>query len=481
MTRTYPILFRVTTGDMNLDEEGVDNFYRTVSINGLASRNFINPYKTALKESTEFDNDNVPDKEEIIDKSFGDVDFSITVTPRHNNPKYEEVLSGFESYLDHVESDYSDGRQRAGVITIDQEPYIDLNEVKLKLDELVGEVRVEGVKITPKIIKPTYGRDDIEKMAIALELGNDISLERDSESYVKASSIYDVNMENITSFQNRLIEKSPFSADRKPPKTTGHWEPIGSHLFRIPNIPKTSISYGSVVQSLVRETVKQGKTTGELFSLIQGWEFEHQTSYAIRERGEIKYIKLDGLRQRLESLKKSNTSDSLTQKPIEHYPVVEWYNYIYKYSLYIIDNMPEETKKIEEKKEVKPTEKTIEKTTEKTEVKPVTKEAKIEEKEVPKEPQKPKFEITDFNPWTVLKYPHLAEKSMNMVEMDNKLVFMVDRRARKEEIKKAIEKGFNVKVESVNVLITQKGVKKAYAKLDASSDAVDIASRLGML
>lgn len=146
--------------------------------------------------------------------------------------------------------------------------------------------------------------------------------------------------------------------------------------------------------------------------------------------------------------------------------------------------MPEEAKKTQEKKETKSTQKTVEK-----ETKPASKEQPKEDKtqetpkteEVPKEPQKPKFEGTDFNPWSVLKYPHLAEKSMNMVEMDNKLVFMVDRKARKEEIKEAIERGFNVKVESVNVLITQKGVKKAYAKLDAASDATDIASRLGML
>jgi len=86
-----------------------------------------------------------------------------------------------------------------------------------------------------------------------------------------------------------------------------------------------------------------------------------------------------------------------------------------------------------------------------------------------------------FDPWTVLKYPHLAEKSMNMVELENKLVFMVDRRASKPEIKEAVEKGFGVKVVSINLEITRKGQKKAYVKLGPGHMAADIASRLGMV
>lgn len=81
----------------------------------------------------------------------------------------------------------------------------------------------------------------------------------------------------------------------------------------------------------------------------------------------------------------------------------------------------------------------------------------------------------------LIKHPHLAEKSMNMVETANMLVFMVDRRATKADIKKAIEKGFNVQVQRVNVEITRNGDKKAYIKLKDTSSAADVASRLGMI
>lgn len=83
--------------------------------------------------------------------------------------------------------------------------------------------------------------------------------------------------------------------------------------------------------------------------------------------------------------------------------------------------------------------------------------------------------------WDTLIYPHLTEKSMNMVELENKLVFMVNRNSKKEEIKDAIEKEFGVKVEWVRTEITTRGQKKAFVKISPDFSAADIASKLGMI
>jgi len=83
--------------------------------------------------------------------------------------------------------------------------------------------------------------------------------------------------------------------------------------------------------------------------------------------------------------------------------------------------------------------------------------------------------------WDTLVYPHLTEKSMNMVELENKLVFIVSKKADKEEIKEAIEKEFEVKVMWVRTEITTRGQKKAYIKISPEFSAADIASKLGMI
>jgi large subunit ribosomal protein L23 len=93
--------------------------------------------------------------------------------------------------------------------------------------------------------------------------------------------------------------------------------------------------------------------------------------------------------------------------------------------------------------------------------------------------ERPKEELHD--PWRTLLYPHMAEKSMIMVELQNKLTFIVKRKASKKEIAEEVERGFNVEVRKVNVEGTMKGAKKAYVTLSPKHSAADIATRLGMI
>ncbi len=83
--------------------------------------------------------------------------------------------------------------------------------------------------------------------------------------------------------------------------------------------------------------------------------------------------------------------------------------------------------------------------------------------------------------WNVIKHPYLTEKSVNLIDEQNTLVFMVDERANKNQVKQAVETAFDVKVANVNTQNTFKAGKKAYVKLTADHDALDIATRLGML
>jgi len=81
----------------------------------------------------------------------------------------------------------------------------------------------------------------------------------------------------------------------------------------------------------------------------------------------------------------------------------------------------------------------------------------------------------------VIKYPMMTERSVNMIENENKLVFIVDRRATKHDIANAIKELYEVEAETINTLITRKGEKKAFVKLRDEYDASDVAIRLGIL
>lgn len=86
-----------------------------------------------------------------------------------------------------------------------------------------------------------------------------------------------------------------------------------------------------------------------------------------------------------------------------------------------------------------------------------------------------------MDPYRILKYPHITEKSVGMIEKENKIVFIVNRKANKKQIKEAFEKVFGVKVEKVNTLISIKGEKKAIIKLKPEYKAIDVATKLGIL
>jgi large subunit ribosomal protein L23 len=75
----------------------------------------------------------------------------------------------------------------------------------------------------------------------------------------------------------------------------------------------------------------------------------------------------------------------------------------------------------------------------------------------------------------------MTESASVMVERDNKLIFVVNLKADKKDIKRAVETMYEVKVDNVNVLITPQGVKKAFVKLKPEFRASDVAIKLGIL
>lgn len=80
----------------------------------------------------------------------------------------------------------------------------------------------------------------------------------------------------------------------------------------------------------------------------------------------------------------------------------------------------------------------------------------------------------------VIISPISTEATFQLTEDQNKLTFVVRKRANKTTIREAVEKLFNVKVIKVNTLITHDGKKKAYVRLSDSDSALDIATQFGL-
>ncbi len=111
---------------------------------------------------------------------------------------------------------------------------------------------------------------------------------------------------------------------------------------------------------------------------------------------------------------------------------------------------------------------------EKKETKPVPKEEKLVTAPVSQKQ-------SNFDPYKILKYPLSTEKSIRQIEFDNKIGFVVDKKATKPEIKRAVEEMFKVKVIKVNTQNSFRGEKRAYVKLSPEHLASDISGDLGLI
>ena len=81
----------------------------------------------------------------------------------------------------------------------------------------------------------------------------------------------------------------------------------------------------------------------------------------------------------------------------------------------------------------------------------------------------------------ILKHPLTTESAMKKIEDNNTLAFLVDARASKKQIKDAVKRMYDITCDKVNTLIRPDGAKKAYVRLAADYDALDVANKIGII
>lgn len=101
-----------------------------------------------------------------------------------------------------------------------------------------------------------------------------------------------------------------------------------------------------------------------------------------------------------------------------------------------------------------------------------------------KETLKSLISVKDEKPsaCSIIKYGLKSEVSAKAMEKDNTLIFVCDVNATKPLIKAAIEELYGSKVIKVNTLnIFKKYAKKAFVKFASEGEAVEVATKAGIL
>jgi large subunit ribosomal protein L23Ae len=86
-----------------------------------------------------------------------------------------------------------------------------------------------------------------------------------------------------------------------------------------------------------------------------------------------------------------------------------------------------------------------------------------------------------LNSLNTLKYPLTTETAMKKIEDENTLVFITDVLANKHKIKMAVKESFQVEVKKIRTVVRPDGKKKAFVRLAADVDAMEVANRVRLI
>lgn len=99
----------------------------------------------------------------------------------------------------------------------------------------------------------------------------------------------------------------------------------------------------------------------------------------------------------------------------------------------------------------------------------------------PKYPRKSAPHAQRTDAFKTLLFPLNTESAMKKIEEVNTLVFIVDRKSNKRQIKQALKQIYDVQAAKVNTLIRPDGKKKAFIRLTPDQDALDVSNRIGFI
>ncbi|MGH9924863.1 MAG: 50S ribosomal protein L23 [Nitrososphaeraceae archaeon] len=93
-------------------------------------------------------------------------------------------------------------------------------------------------------------------------------------------------------------------------------------------------------------------------------------------------------------------------------------------------------------------------------------------------PGKDELSVEDAR--SVLVQPYITEKTFNMIEKENKLIFIVREKSTKQLIREAMSVLYDVEVIDINTARTIRG-KKAAVRFRDPNGARDLATTLGLV
>lgn len=288
----------------------------------------IQAFENTNKEKTGYKNSIRPNEEIIHKYSYGDVSVSVKTKPTTLKTNYKTVFEETEGFLQFILNDYLAERQRKGVITIENQIYVSLDDVISKIQELKTKA-LEGKQGISQEVELEASEEIIQEglEKVIYTLGKDYSIvtQENAIDYARAKSLKKEITENFyKKFITELKKRTGCSDGCFIMETKQEFVRAGDYLFPVQIIPKESIRYAKIIDDLIKPYKKKiTPNTGELIRLKEDQMDENLEAYAPRIRNGETYIRLEALMQKLSYLRKKHSKRGCSYK-IERSIKLDW-------------------------------------------------------------------------------------------------------------------------------------------------------------
>ena len=299
-----------------VEESGGHYFKAKLQTIPFLKREVIEPVESAVKEQTGWNDDNIPDREHEQEIKIGSTVFQVTTKPTTKRPGYKEVYEHTLQFLDTLTQQHRDGIERKGVVTRDDQLYVGVDHLLDAVNRYKNQVLRRGVsqgidvelkKAEDKISVPIMDYGQLPRQA--------------GEMYQHAKPFHtQADQRAVKALEAALKEDTGFNQGKVPSDPQHSWKQLGEYLFHLISSPTTNIKYGKIVNGLIKETKKQGKTTGELVSLDRGWALPEGVQYDTYSHAGKTFVGIASLEGRIGDLVNNHSTPDV-RHTLNSYPL----------------------------------------------------------------------------------------------------------------------------------------------------------------
>jgi hypothetical protein len=341
---------------VNIDEKSFRQYMTWQDDQKTLNKFPITKFENALLATLQYTDEKRPEEEKKDPVQVGELEFIVKTTPTKKRISYSTVYDRFKTFIQALEEFYNDERLRKDFrtlapkhtnITLDLKELYVKNRIILEKMEEIKQASFEGkegIKQEINLVKPAELLTALpDVIQINLDRNYAAVAESNARTYQEALNMVEEGTKRTVGFKTKVDGKTVYINRFKrlvledslqimggTPKTVvAVMYPFETVSFKHQIEPREGISYEPVISEFIKEAPEKIRSNSTIGDLIMVNMIGTEAGKILTEKGIIKdeflqdydpqtedgemYIRIAGLKKRLEEYTKKNTGPTIEQ------------------------------------------------------------------------------------------------------------------------------------------------------------------------